>query len=457
MGAGSRPLRLHQDVEWAIAAARNRPTTCSSCSRAPSPNRQATRRSPAARPSALSLVMSQFGATGRREARARLMLTHDDVREILRIIDESDLRSYGRTPVSLRVRREGCVAMRTPALLASAWEGGRFIPGPPPDTRRRTRRTVWSRSRARCSAPSTAPSPQDLIRSWRPRSEGRARHHRLHHRGDEDDELGLPGSRGRSRRSCRPTGSWSSTERRCSGCALSRRPAGMKRVFIPNRGEIACASSRRAASSTSSAWSAARTPTATACGTAGRPGGVPRTGPGRPELPARRRRRAGRARHRVRRHPSGLRVPVREPASGTFSPSTASCSWGRRPRRSSSPATSWRRAPRPSGPGCRCCPEEKWAASRGAQAGGRNGYPVLVKAAAGGGGRGIRRVRTDELEELVGLARGEAVSAFADDGVYVERLVERPATSRCKSRPTRAAGWSNSVSVTARCSAGIRR
>jgi acetyl-CoA carboxylase biotin carboxylase subunit len=55
---------------------------------------------------------------------------------------------------------------------------------------------------------------------------------------------------------------------------------------------------------------------------------------------------------------------------------------------------------------------------------GEIGYPVLVKAAAGGGGRGIKRVNDpSELEELVGLARGEAASAFADDRVYVERLV----------------------------------
>jgi acetyl-CoA carboxylase biotin carboxylase subunit len=53
------------------------------------------------------------------------------------------------------------------------------------------------------------------------------------------------------------------------------------------------------------------------------------------------------------------------------------------------------------------------------------GYPVLVKAAGGGGGRGIKRVHDEsELEALLGLARREASSAFADDRVYVERLVE---------------------------------
>ncbi|HEY2258757.1 MAG TPA: biotin carboxylase N-terminal domain-containing protein [Solirubrobacteraceae bacterium] len=56
---------------------------------------------------------------------------------------------------------------------------------------------------------------------------------------------------------------------------------------------------------------------------------------------------------------------------------------------------------------------------------GQIGYPVLVKAAGGGGGRGIKRVRDEpELEALVGLARSEAGAAFADDRVYIERLIE---------------------------------
>jgi acetyl-CoA carboxylase, biotin carboxylase subunit len=53
------------------------------------------------------------------------------------------------------------------------------------------------------------------------------------------------------------------------------------------------------------------------------------------------------------------------------------------------------------------------------------GYPLLVKAAGGGGGRGIKRVGDeDELESLLSLARSEAGSAFGDDRVYLERLVE---------------------------------
>jgi acetyl-CoA carboxylase biotin carboxylase subunit len=56
----------------------------------------------------------------------------------------------------------------------------------------------------------------------------------------------------------------------------------------------------------------------------------------------------------------------------------------------------------------------------------RIGYPLLVKAAGGGGGRGIKRAGDGaELEALIGLARSEADAAFADDRVYLERLIER--------------------------------
>jgi acetyl-CoA carboxylase, biotin carboxylase subunit len=55
------------------------------------------------------------------------------------------------------------------------------------------------------------------------------------------------------------------------------------------------------------------------------------------------------------------------------------------------------------------------------------GYPLLVKAVAGGGGKGMRVVRqADELESAVRLARSEALSSFGDDRVYFERLLERP-------------------------------
>jgi 3-methylcrotonyl-CoA carboxylase alpha subunit len=55
------------------------------------------------------------------------------------------------------------------------------------------------------------------------------------------------------------------------------------------------------------------------------------------------------------------------------------------------------------------------------------GYPLLVKAAAGGGGRGMRIVRgPDELDDAVEAARREAAAAFGDDTVFYERYLERP-------------------------------
>jgi acetyl/propionyl-CoA carboxylase alpha subunit len=55
------------------------------------------------------------------------------------------------------------------------------------------------------------------------------------------------------------------------------------------------------------------------------------------------------------------------------------------------------------------------------------GFPLVVKAAAGGGGRGMRVVRTlGELDEALDAARREAKAAFGDDRVFCERYVERP-------------------------------
>lgn len=52
------------------------------------------------------------------------------------------------------------------------------------------------------------------------------------------------------------------------------------------------------------------------------------------------------------------------------------------------------------------------------------GYPVMLKACAGGGGRGIRLVQTpDELEENWHQAASEALSAFGDSGIYLEKYV----------------------------------
>ena len=55
------------------------------------------------------------------------------------------------------------------------------------------------------------------------------------------------------------------------------------------------------------------------------------------------------------------------------------------------------------------------------------GYPVMIKATAGGGGRGMRLVREQsELVKLFLAAQGEAEAAFGNAGVYMEKFIERP-------------------------------
>lgn len=54
------------------------------------------------------------------------------------------------------------------------------------------------------------------------------------------------------------------------------------------------------------------------------------------------------------------------------------------------------------------------------------GYPLVVKASAGGGGRGIRRVESaEQLSGTIDIARAEAAAAFGDDALYMERFVDR--------------------------------
>jgi acetyl-CoA carboxylase biotin carboxylase subunit len=55
------------------------------------------------------------------------------------------------------------------------------------------------------------------------------------------------------------------------------------------------------------------------------------------------------------------------------------------------------------------------------------GFPVLIKASAGGGGKGMRLVeREEDLEEQMKLAQSEARSSFGDDAVFVEKFVTKP-------------------------------
>jgi 3-methylcrotonyl-CoA carboxylase alpha subunit len=55
------------------------------------------------------------------------------------------------------------------------------------------------------------------------------------------------------------------------------------------------------------------------------------------------------------------------------------------------------------------------------------GYPVLIKAVAGGGGKGMRKVNaSDEFQEMLASCKREAAASFGDDKVLIEKYVERP-------------------------------
>ncbi len=83
-----------------------------------------------------------------------------------------------------------------------------------------------------------------------------------------------------------------------------------------------------------------------------------------------------------------------------------------------------RRAGVPLVPGSDGAVESADQAARAAEA---VGYPVLVKAAAGGGGKGMRVVREAAgLDRALDAARREALSAFGDDRVFLEKYIEQP-------------------------------
>jgi acetyl-CoA carboxylase biotin carboxylase subunit len=61
------------------------------------------------------------------------------------------------------------------------------------------------------------------------------------------------------------------------------------------------------------------------------------------------------------------------------------------------------------------------------QVAGRIGFPVMLKATAGGGGKGLRLVKGEEdLRSSLRMAKSEAKSAFSDDSVYIEKYIENP-------------------------------
>ena len=78
------------------------------------------------------------------------------------------------------------------------------------------------------------------------------------------------------------------------------------------------------------------------------------------------------------------------------------------------------------------------------------GYPVLLKASAGGGGRGIRRVYgPEELPEAFESARAEAVACFGNGEMYLEKLILRPRKEMGQAavRAAKAVGYENAGTV----------
>jgi acetyl/propionyl-CoA carboxylase alpha subunit len=85
------------------------------------------------------------------------------------------------------------------------------------------------------------------------------------------------------------------------------------------------------------------------------------------------------------------------------------------------------------------------------------GYPVMLKASAGGGGKGMRLVHhSEELKAAYRAARSEAGASFGDDSVYMEKYIEHPRHVEVQVL-TSTARSSLSANASARCNAAIRR
>lgn len=86
------------------------------------------------------------------------------------------------------------------------------------------------------------------------------------------------------------------------------------------------------------------------------------------------------------------------------------------------------------------------------------GYPVIIKASGGGGGRGMRVVHAEaSLKAAIETTKSEAKAAFSNDQVYMEKFLENPRHVEIQVLADGQATPSTWVSATARCSAATRR
>ncbi len=86
------------------------------------------------------------------------------------------------------------------------------------------------------------------------------------------------------------------------------------------------------------------------------------------------------------------------------------------------------------------------------------GYPVMIKAAAGGGGKGMRVARDQaELLRVLEPARAEAQAAFGSGALYIEKLIEAPRHVEIQVLADERETSSTWASGSAPCSAGTKR